>query len=1376
MFVSRKARQRKRALLPVLPLAAVVGCSLSLVVVAQSSGAAARQPVAARAGDQAVYGTGDITGYHLFTASAAGRWAWHALATIQPGGYEDERWIGQQCLTGDGRTVVAVIAPWSANNSEAGMDAGALAYVVDVRTGAVRPVASGVSLAYFDPGCGADGSVTLTSYLGSGQRPTRLSVFSAASGRLEEASTVRAEVTSAVEVRGRILAAEGGSLVDVTRGSPAVLHRFGGQLADLRPGAGGSVDFTVQGRKGTGQVWSYSPSTRAQRLGSGKLAAAGLLAGAQGHNIVANVDMANADMTNASVGVASGTTVLQLPGALLPESASSRGGLVLVEDTHAPLGAARAGDPYVAEWLQGSASVTRARLPRPATRRVDTLPAFSAATGRTLAPASASVSVRAARGASIVEAEDSVPQCAVPRNDIFKQVWQPGADQVRWAVNQAAMNALGPASGAVARPPDNQEYTVDDSSYTALPGLYPSQQWELVNMTGSDPAVTVPPLVMYGILAQESNWDQASWHAAPGRSGNPLVADYYGVTNLNNPTGALDYNYADCGYGIGQVTTGMQSAAYESTQSAPQPTLPAATQTTLAVDYAANIAYAEYLLQGKWYQLQDLGITMNDNDPTKVENWYGAIWAYNSGVHTGAKGYNGLGWFNNPANPMYPYPRHAFLHDGNTPTTGDAADPQWWPYQEKVFGWMEVPLTVGGVLDYRGTYDWDRGTGTFLSTPSPAVFCDPALNHCDPNAVGVPAPCPTGDNPNCHADPCPNEDNTCYWDAPASWAPGNCDANCVTDTPWEAPNGHEYYDTPGLPEPVDAPQSAACSLGASTPVTDASGNLLPGTVIVDDEMIVSQNPGQRTPNLMGCPDTNSALVPPASANASFFLLGPGHDAIDAAADPGDPAAIDLHQLGGGLGGHMFFTHTTSDTSAEVAGEWSTDLPANATTGTAYQIYAFVPDVGAATDHATYRISAGGANGGPLLQRTINQGNYSNQWASLGYYLCGSKNGPASCTMSVTLSSLTPSDDPDQGADIAMDAVAFVPVPTGGYVALGDSYSSGEGLEGGWDDGTDVSHNLPGDNGNNCHRAAGSYPRLYAAAKGIPVVELACSGSNLWDLAGINYWVHRDPSSGLMIGDGKVVYNPDDPYASPGDGWTSSESSPNKGGSSYYYEQAPQTDLVRALAPRLVTPTIGGNDLGIGDIVHDCMYNALNPLVPTGTFCRNDYVDHDDPTGPDQIDNRLSSLQAPVTAALYNVIAAVGDPAKVVLITYPAPIKYDAGESGYVVSCDMYNYDLEWLVPKVGEMDDMLIAAARAASLEYDPDGSETIKVVDERYAFSGHEGCTSDSYITTPDPGITLLPFWPWSPNMNRMGNYYHPDAEGYQKLEQDLAAAVPNP
>src|SRR5262249_10111829 len=131
----------------------------------------------------------------------------------------------------------------------------------------------------------------------------------------------------------------------------------------------------------------------------------------------------------------------------------------------------------------------------------------------------------------------------------------------------------------------------------------------------------VPREILEGVMAQESNWHQASPHAVPGIPGNPYIPDYYGF----NKSGTIDYTQADCGYGLGQITDGMQAPSLS--------TPPSVIQQRVAVDYAENVAATAYFLTAKWDQLTTAGIVMNRNDPTRLEEWYFAVWAYNSGVN-----------------------------------------------------------------------------------------------------------------------------------------------------------------------------------------------------------------------------------------------------------------------------------------------------------------------------------------------------------------------------------------------------------------------------------------------------------------------------------------------------------------------------------------------------------------------------------------------------------------------------------------------------------------------------------------------------------------------------------------------------------------------
>lgn len=108
----------------------------------------------------------------------------------------------------------------------------------------------------------------------------------------------------------------------------------------------------------------------------------------------------------------------------------------------------------------------------------------------------------------------------------------------------------------------------------------------------------------------------------------------------------------DFGYGIMQITSGM-AGAYGN----PAGSIDPATQSKIATDYRYNIAYGARMLLQKWYAVPTIG----NGDPTAVEDWYYALWAY-----------NGWGWVNNPNNPR-------FTRRG-TPAT----DPATYPYQERV--------------------------------------------------------------------------------------------------------------------------------------------------------------------------------------------------------------------------------------------------------------------------------------------------------------------------------------------------------------------------------------------------------------------------------------------------------------------------------------------------------------------------------------------------------------------------------------------------------------------------------------------------------------------------------------------------------------------
>jgi hypothetical protein len=159
-----------------------------------------------------------------------------------------------------------------------------------------------------------------------------------------------------------------------------------------------------------------------------------------------------------------------------------------------------------------------------------------------------------------------------------------------------------------------------------------------------NPPVAIParfPCVLIKALAiRESAWQQfcvpSSPAAAVGAPSRTLVS-------------------FDCGYGIGQVTSGMHVGEN-----------PGFDRARVASDPLYSLAVGMGILRQKWSATQCVG----DNDPDVVEDWYNALWAY-----------NGLAYSNNPNNPKHKAGRGPYNPSGSSA----------YPYQELLFGWMEFP-------------------------------------------------------------------------------------------------------------------------------------------------------------------------------------------------------------------------------------------------------------------------------------------------------------------------------------------------------------------------------------------------------------------------------------------------------------------------------------------------------------------------------------------------------------------------------------------------------------------------------------------------------------------------------------------------------------
>lgn len=891
---------------------------------------------------------GDVEGFHLWIARERARWSWKPLATILPGGGSEADWTGYACLTGTGDYAVAVVAPSVMTDSPYVRDRGATAYVVEVATGAVWPVLADVALKYFNPGCGNDNSVALIRHLGVDQEASEVVVFNAGTRRPEQHFGVRGQLASAVPSGDAVYVSQGTSILRIAQDSIQRVAKTEGQPYMLRANADG-VDFLVANLSDTAQLFQFQGGALS-RVGEGPLGRIKLFSGSRGKNVVVGSTVVSPSASLVSAVAPSDQAIL---------GSSLRGRTVLLAPQR------NLGDATPELSRGDNAAAVPVTIPEAIAPPVVGLPLHLPPvyiedlrrTGLTTLPAirlgrmPKGLGIRAPYSSfnSVDDQADGAGRpatCAVPRNHDRRQVPQPNTAQVDWAIQMATRNLL---NGSNARPANFLNL--------GLAGYSPSSDFPRRTLSGALASTPVPPSVIQAVFAQESAWRQASFRALPGVAGNPLVSDYYGAGgDINN----IDYLLSDCGYGLGQVTTPMTKTATAYSANG---------KTKVAVDYAENTAASIQFLVDKWNQLHQAGIVLNDGDPSNLENWYFAIWAYNTGFHANSgSGPWGLGWTNNPMNSDYPPDRTPFLRQ----TYADAEHPSDWPYQERVFGWMETPL-----LNYKGEASYAQpfysGTNEGLHIPGRSRFCS-AANECDPNYLD-----PSGGD----QDYCLRADRKCWWHDSVSFVP-DCAVECADST--------FTYATSAPEPPTDTNYAPACdsSLSASSIIVDD----LPDPAI----------------NVEGCAGMNWSSrgtfeVEFGKSQATGDLLG----------------VIDWHQLGGGFGGHTWFTKNRSSATDVSHISTATWTPAGLTAGL-YNVSVHVPSTGASTASANYRVLAG--NGLEFSQR-VDQHQHRNHWASLGNYTLH----PGA---QVKLTNLTGEPTPGT-SNVAFDAVAFTPLSAGGTI-------------------------------------------------------------------------------------------------------------------------------------------------------------------------------------------------------------------------------------------------------------------------------------------------------------------------------------------------------
>jgi hypothetical protein len=230
------------------------------------------------------------------------------------------------------------------------------------------------------------------------------------------------------------------------------------------------------------------------------------------------------------------------------------------------------------------------------------------------------------------EADVDCGSTGSPQGPYSFETWEPLDHRTRYSqtIELAATNQLFP---------DNPSF--------ALPNL---EVGDRSAGSGTKTAPHIPPVLLKAIAWVESGWAMASY--------DPIVQ--YGETG---PTLVS----ADCGYGIMQVTSGMQNVSG----------IPTIDQVQIGGSYAYNIARAAQILASKWNDAPELRPVVGNRDPHVIENWYYALW-----------GYNGFAFRNHPLNSGY---------DPNRPWFDcQEGSPRNYPYEELIFGCIANPPVRNG--------------------------------------------------------------------------------------------------------------------------------------------------------------------------------------------------------------------------------------------------------------------------------------------------------------------------------------------------------------------------------------------------------------------------------------------------------------------------------------------------------------------------------------------------------------------------------------------------------------------------------------------------------------------------------------------------------
>ena len=298
-----------------------------------------------------------------------------------------------------------------------------------------------------------------------------------------------------------------------------------------------------------------------------------------------------------------------------------------------------------------------------------------------------------------------------------------------------------------------------------------------------------------------------------------------------------------------------------------------------------------------------------------------------------------------------------------------------------------------------------------------------------------------------------------------------------------------------------------------------------------------------------------------------------------------------------------------------------------------------------------------------------------------------------------------------------------------YLALGDSYSSGEGDIGRRSDGS--SYYLPvTDYAKGCHISSRSYPFLLRDAWGInenKMKSVACSGAQILP----DYYGRLEGYLGQnnRLKDTNDITN-----------------ARNVALERFIPGRVPQVEFVKKYQPKVITLTGGGNDVGFGRILSDCATpHLLEEALVFSSDCS--YVKE----GSGARDALLGSIdtQYLVTKRLIERIKDASPSSKIIIAGYPSFISSDLSACQPNVGF-LSVRERETINDMTARLNGALQSAAREMGVSF----------VDTWHSLDGGRLCEGSEYMTGVWDGIR-------GRAIDR--ERFHPNAEGHVKIAQTI-------